>query len=476
MLTPDDFRTKSGRDAIEGLRQSRRIGVGGRMMIGSVDYFFGRGRETLEELEYAEAFPVGPSLGVMIQEDPETQRLHLTHTFQMFQHGDPRLKRHSVTQGGAEIFRVNQEDANLQEYDSRTFHRKFPKESGEAFKARVESVENFEYLLRISDRIRTQGGPDLLKLDYDPLTLISAVTRAITANQGGFVRFVRDFGLNGLRSVVGFDGEEKATRALYKLGDELPQALAHRVMARIGRVANAVASVMKQASELLPEGQTIQSDEAGQIRAQLLRRGGDVLAQLTQELAVSDASEASVEARIAEEMKKIEAPLLVLASTYKVLHDEGQRVKLEDLKEVEVDVESGAEISKKDRLAMREIADENWSQYPRLHAAVVEGFDAALQNPANRFYIARYRGEMLGFVRFDDLKNGNVYAGSLNIRPELRGSSLGETILKMAIVQESRNHPVEATAYPKLPIAERYIGDFGFVVSGMIPNFEKTGE
>ena len=71
------------------------------------------------------------------------------------------------------------------------------------------------------------------------------------------------------------------------------------------------------------------------------------------------------------------------------------------------------------------IADENWSQYPRLHAAVVEGFDAALQNPANRFYIARYRGEMLGFVRFDDLKNGNVSCRFAQYPASFAGLRLG---------------------------------------------------
>ena len=104
------------------------------------------------------SLPVGPSLGVMIQEDPETQRRHLTHTFQMFQHGDPRLKRHSVTQGGAEIF------ASIKK--TPTFKNMIPARSIENFRKkaarhlrRASSVENFEYLLRISDRIRTQGGP-----------------------------------------------------------------------------------------------------------------------------------------------------------------------------------------------------------------------------------------------------------------------------------------------------------------------------
>jgi hypothetical protein len=476
LLTPEDFQTKSGRDAIEGLRQSRRIGRKGRVMLGSVEYFFGRGKETMEELEHSEAFPVGPSIGVMIQEDPETQRRHLTNTFAMFQQGDPRLKRHSVSKGGVEIHRVNQQDANLQPYDSRTFHRKAEGETVEAFEARVEMVENFEYLLRIADRIRSQNGPDLLKLDYDPLTLISATTRAVNSNQAGFVRFVRDYGLNGLRSVVGFDGDEKATRALYKLGDELLPKLAHQVFARIGRIANAVTLVMKRVDELLPEGQSVGSEDAKKIREQLLHRGGDILTRLTQELTATDPTDASVESRIAEEMEKIEAPLLVLASTYKVLHDEKKEVALEDLRDVSLEVVSGADLSRIDRRQMMKIANENWSQYPKLQRPITGGLEGAFERSDNRFYIVRYHGELLGFMRFDPIDEERVYAGSLNIRPELRGSAIGDRILKTAMADESQDHRIEATAYPHLPIAERYLGDYGFTVPRMLANYEGTGE
>ena len=103
-------------------------------------------------------------------------------------------------------------------------------------------------------------------------------------------------------------------------------------------------------------------------------------------------------------------------------------------------------------------------------------FRQALESTQKKFYLVRYGDDIIGFLRFDPEKSGHLSAASFNIRPDLRGAKIGETILKSALDLEAKNRIVHATAYPKLPITSRYIGEFGFVVTGILENFQETGE
>ncbi len=96
----------------------------------------------------------------------------------------------------------------------------------------------------------------------------------------------------------------------------------------------------------------------------------------------------------------------------------------------------------------------------------------ALESPGREFYILKNGGDIVAFIRFDVLDEGRLYAASLNVRPEVRGSRIGSATLD----KKAETHDIEAVAYEKNPMLKHYLEDFGFKIAGKIPNYKNSGE
>lgn len=175
--------------------------------------------------------------------------------------------------------------------------------------------------------------------------------------------------------------------------------------------------------------------------------------------------------RYVQEIRNTDVEMFLFAATFKSLYQKEKKqesLRLEDFVKFKIEVLSQPVISEGDKKRLLEISSNNWSELPHLRNFVTKGFEEALDNNlGSNYYILRYDQDILGFFRFDDLGENQVYAASFNINSLLRGSSIGEAALHQVLEREAKGKILNATAYPRLPIAKRYIGDFGFIVTGI---------
>ena len=117
---------------------------------------------------------------------------------------------------------------------------------------------------------------------------------------------------------------------------------------------------------------------------------------------------------------------------------------------------------------MIEIAKENWTE-SAYRTVVIKGLEAKLdpKTTGTKFTIFKKNGNILAFMRFDRLKDGDLYAGSLNIPPALRGSAIGEAFLKTCIEQEGRNHAIHADFFPEIDAGMMYVERLGWMITGI---------
>lgn len=156
--------------------------------------------------------------------------------------------------------------------------------------------------------------------------------------------------------------------------------------------------------------------------------------------------------------------------------EEDYHQRTESLRELEMKSIRTENLIPKDKQRMKEISLKNWSQIdnPELGAKISSDFTEFLdQNQPSRFYLAQVNNELTGFIRFQDISDREVYAGSLNIDSHSRGAQIGESLLKSCLQKEAEHKIVKATAYPKIPITSKYIGGFGFVGTG-VTNYAET--
>lgn len=90
-------------------------------------------------------------------------------------------------------------------------------------------------------------------------------------------------------------------------------------------------------------------------------------------------------------------------------------------------------------------------------------------NTETHFYVLKKSGEIAAFLRFDhrdDLEPGAYYGGSFNMRPDLRGSAIGEVFMQRTLQKEAERHVVYANVVPDAVVGARYVED-GFVIRGI---------
>ncbi len=198
-------------------------------------------------------------------------------------------------------------------------------------------------------------------------------------------------------------------------------------------------------------GQTIEL-----IIQNLLHKGKDLLADF--------ADNPREPEEVISALENYRTETLIFASTCRALKQEGQQINLEDFRQYGVDVLPATEIVPEDQQIMMQVSTENWqNQDQDLAEYALDSLQKSFTNPESRFYILRYGGQVLGFKRFDNMENNDLYAGSFNINPQLRRSGIGEAAMRAYLSQEAETHTVHADASPFTPITTRYIGEFGFV-------------
>ena len=87
---------------------------------------------------------------------------------------------------------------------------------------------------------------------------------------------------------------------------------------------------------------------------------------------------------------------------------------------------------------------------------LVQDFKQKLENPKARFYTVRQGGAIIAFVRFEDLPNDHVYAGSFTTSKDLRGEKLGSALMRTAFAQENADRTLEAIVFSGNPRLMEY--------------------
>lgn len=181
-------------------------------------------------------------------------------------------------------------------------------------------------------------------------------------------------------------------------------------------------------------------------------------------------SESVLDDRVIRVTNEIESDTVLFTSVFKALFKgRSKEVKFEDLKGIFMESIPISELSEKDRQTMIDIAKENWAQVPSMYKTVMDDVPKRLESTVGeaRIDVLRKNGEIVAFVRFENIDESTVYAGSLNVDPAYRDSAIGEAFLDKALERETTGgKEVVATVHPLLPTGTSYVERFECVITG----------
>lgn len=267
--------------------------------------------------------------------------------------------------------------------------------------------------------------------------------------------FTKTFGLDGARSFLSTEFGDNFRGTVLAIAEKFSEDEAKRIFRSFSEIITfAQETADTLGARFFANDKTYNADA---VRTELLSRAKDLL--LTAESA--DASS------IAAKLLRFKSDIVLFASMFKVTQ-KGTEVKFEDIKDVRLESIQSNELTKEDKTAMIKILTENWSkQAPELLESTLKSLQDSFNNPESTFFILRKGKDIAASVRFDEQDDGSLYAGSLNVNDIYRSAGIGEAMFQSTIDALAKIHTITAHVPANLPIAMKYVNDFGLKIIGI---------
>ncbi len=192
LLVENDFRV---RRRLVGLDEKSQMTASGLARVENVRYYIGR--------EYAKA-PVRldritSEIGAVVGLD-EDGTGQLVAIFNLYKHGDSRLTKRRTATGT--FYDAPNELTHAISFDRTAFQKRRSGESDEAYRARLEALENFELLLRFDNDLKQKTETRLRELPPDLFAWVRAHPDAVRRELPAFESFIEETGLDGLETIA----------------------------------------------------------------------------------------------------------------------------------------------------------------------------------------------------------------------------------------------------------------------------------
>ena len=263
---------------------------------------------------------------------------------------------------------------------------------------------------------------------------------------------VRRFGPNAARTFLALETDAAHGERILAFANNADPVVAKQVFETFARIADTVdLSAQELANQLYKDdGQTV---DAERVRNELVKRGSRILLD-TESALTEDPSGVG----ILDELQRYEADTILFTSLFSSAF-KGKEASFEALRDLETQTCELADLSPDDRARMKQLLDQEWSKKPLEFLFPDTG--------TFRFFILRRRGRIEGFMRFEDQSNTSRHANFLCVDHSLRGSGVGENVLREAIARAGRNVTLHAEFDAAIPAGSMYIERFGFVGTGI---------
>lgn len=256
------------------------------------------------------------------------------------------------------------------------------------------------------------------------------------------------------------EGEDKG-EAILKIAESSDQRISEIVFKKYNEIADATDAIEKYILANIPSLQA-SPENVSAIRKTLLRKANKLLISSADTITLDSVNS------IAENLTQIRANILLFASVFKTAKDIDPSISIESFSGVSIEREKAAEVPPQEKEKMLSLYVKAREKFSEEHRTLrVKGFEELLAAPAGRFYVLRHNDDILAFVHFKDLQNGNVYGGSFTTLADVRGEKLGDALLRAALDKENETRTIEAVVEASnTALRDYYVNTLGHRLTG----------
>ncbi len=383
------------------------------------------------------------------------------------------LKREELVSYTKKVIEENNETKKthkLISYDGLTVQKQFNPLGNEDFSHLVKFLHSPEVRLYINKRLGIKIESLSLREQIHLLRFLAESNNETYTRIEKILHKNKTDSQNILRSFLSLSGNTEMGNIILDMCEKLPSKAIQKIFKKYNEIVdltNEVETFVYKAFNDTTSESVLSAKES------LFRRAKDLLASYKDQI---DSGKKIDAEKVSSELENIKSEILLFASSFKSATKNGEIV-FDKIPGIETSTVDPTAIRDEDKKEMERIFVANRPKYSsELLKHTLEEFKSALDSHDKEFHLLKFDGKIISFLRFDKLPDGNLYAGSLNVRPEARGSSIGSVILHQILDEKALQHDVEAVVYSKNPMLKHYTADFGFEIVEELPNFENTGE
>jgi GNAT superfamily N-acetyltransferase len=251
----------------------------------------------------------------------------------------------------------------------------------------------------------------------------------------------------------------------HHIKDVLGEEVLRQVVEKCSGIIGAVQDISDYLRKNFLNGAMPDKETIDEIAYRLIDRAWDLLSDaLTSAEKTKKSYQNSYRDDFLKRLENVKTETMLFLSAFKTLKRGGLDVDLTAIKDVQFYSTSGKDLSPDDIERMKEMYAKNYAYSPEIRDDLIAGFENAAKSENTEFYLVRYKGEIISFIRFDDEGGGRLHAGSLNVKPEFRGSAIGEVVMEKTLDMKAKESILEADCAALLDVGAHYI-EIGFVAN-----------
>ncbi len=346
------------------------------------------------------------------------------------------------------------------------------REIGQLSKKTKVEIMDYEYLVYPSNQIlfKSMLGVDVEQLSFEEQFELLHYLKGKTFNEvKQFQDFSKKYSTAGLRTFLSLEYGRDFGDKIIEIGEKLSEEDAKMLFAKYSEIVDSADKAVLELSTASTDESKSKGEIVEKVRDNLLRYGRKLLENFGNKLD-GDNSKKDIE-QLMTQLTQTKGDIVLSAVVFKALANEG--VAIEEIANMNIETQVRENLKLEDKDEMKRIFHENRGEYPEdLRAVTEKEFDVVLETGKREFHILRRGEDIIAFARFDELPNGNLYIGSLNVRPEIKSLTVGGTFLADLIRQKNKDYTLEAEAYSKNKMLKNYTDKFGFEIVEDIPSYK----
>jgi len=352
------------------------------------------------------------------------------------------------------------------------------------FEKYPEDLSMFKILssLQFRQKVKNDFGINLgdynLRTQYQFLKFIKEADKGEIEKVNNFFhqKINNDFLANKVKSFLSLEVDfNNGNRIL-----EISKNLGKQSDVIFNKIGELVDLAVKETSDL--KSCLLKDDNIGLsgIQKNLLKKSDEIITKFSDNLSKGGVNKELTIEKLLEDLENNKIEIELLAATLKSAKEENLKLGINDFLSLDMDINSYKEdLSEIQKKQILDLAKKNWQTLGNngMTKAMLEDLSSELKDTRNqKYYILKYADEIIGLLRFKPTDHNTLYFASFNVNKDLRGLSIGNQMMELALNKERENNVLEAAADVKIPALSAYIEKFGFVVTGIAENFHGSGE